>query len=142
MQWRPSWISKMKIFISQRVSGMDREKLKEETKRIKGVLEAKGHEIVSVIDYPPEFVNYSVKRRLSEYAFKRMDESDIILAIIRGEERSEGMLMEIGHILNTDKKIILLIKKEVRNTYLRDMAEKVIEFEDADDLIKQLDNLN
>lgn len=128
----------MKIFISQKVSGMDREKLKEETKKISNVLEEKGHEVIDVIDYPPEFVNLPVGDRLSKYCFKKMDECNLILAIIREDNKSEGMLMEIGHILDTDKKIILAIKKDIKNTYLRSIAKKVIEFNDINDLIIKL----
>ena len=131
----------MKIFISQKVSGMDRDSLKEETKKITETLGNNGHKVTSVIDYPKEFANSSVGERLRNYAFKRMDEADTILAIIRGDDRSEGMLMEIGHILDSDKKIILAIQKEIKNTYLRQIANQTLEFDGFDDLIKQLKNL-
>ncbi len=128
----------MKIFITQKVSGLDREKLKQETKKIAETLKEIGHELIYIIDYPKEFVDLPVGERLVKYAFKQMDECDVILAIIRSEDKSEGMLMEIGHIMNTDKKIILAIKPEVQNTYLRVMAEEVVEFNDFEDLLNKL----
>jgi hypothetical protein len=132
-----------KIFISQRVSGMDREKLKEETEKIAGVLEKKGYGVDYVIDYPIQFTNASIKDRLANYAFKRMDKSNLILAIIRGKDKSEGMLMEIGHILDKkDKEIVLAIDRKVNNTYMRTIADKTIEYNTFEDLLTKLNGMD
>ncbi len=131
----------MEIFISQRVTGMDIEKLKEETKKIAGILEENNHEAIYIIDYPEEFVNYPVKQRLIDCAFKEMDKCDAILVIVKSDDKSEGTLIEVGHILDKDKKIILGIHKDVQNTYLRKIADEVIEFEDIDGLCNKLKEL-
>ena len=71
-------------------------------------------------------------------AFKSIDKCDAYLAIIKNENKSEGLLIEIGYCLANKKKIILLINKSVKNTYLRNIANKVIEFNDRNDMISKL----
>ena len=120
----------MKIFIGQTVGGEDREKLKKEYELVEEVLRNKGHEPVCIIDYPPKIALKDRRERL-KYAFTKIDECESYLAIIRREEKSEGLLMELGHILGSDKKIILAINSKVDNTYLREIADKVIEFSEG-----------
>ncbi len=128
----------MKIFIGQAVTGEDREKLKMECSEIIKVLKEMGHEPLLIIDYPEEVRCLPQRERLANHCFKNIDECDAFLVIMRNGKKSEGMLMEIGHILDTDKKIILAINKNIRNTYLREIADQTIEFEDFEDLKNKL----
>jgi nucleoside 2-deoxyribosyltransferase len=75
---------------------------------------------------------------IMRHALGKVDESDILLAFIRSEERSEGMLVEIGYALARGKYVVLAIREGVRTTSLRELADNVIEFVDTDDLIKKL----
>ncbi len=129
-----------KIFIGQAVTGMGVEVLKKETERVASALRKSGHDAYSTME--KEGKNTFVKKGdWLSHAFEEIDKKDIFLAIVRTEHRSEGMLMEIGYVLAKKKKLFLAINKDVKNTYLRDIADKVIEWKNFDDLIKQLSNL-
>ena len=52
------------------------------------------------------------------------------------------MLIEVGYVLAKKKKFFLAINANVKNSYLRDFADKVIEWKSFNDLIKQLEKLN
>jgi nucleoside 2-deoxyribosyltransferase len=44
-------------------------------------------------------------------AFIEVKKSDVILAFIESEEKSEGMLLEIGYAKALGKKLVLVIKR-------------------------------
>jgi len=44
-------------------------------------------------------------------AFDEVKKSDAIIALIESEEKSEGMLLEIGYAKAVGKKLIVVIKK-------------------------------
>ena len=130
----------MKIFIGQAVTGEDIEKLKQEIIHVYKALEEAGHEHYCTFMEEGEFHEKIPGDKL-RHALEIIDKHDTFLAIVRSERRSEGMLMEIGYSFAQGKNIILAIQKKVNNTYLRQIANKVIEYEDQDDLIKQLEKL-
>lgn len=76
-----------------------------------------------------------------EHAFKEIENSDALLIIIRNENKSEGMLMEVGYALSKKKRILLLIEENVKDTYLRELADDVVEFNDVDGLCDKLKKL-
>lgn len=131
----------MKIFIGQAVAGENIEMLKEECSKIQSVLEGSGHETYCTIN-PKDGVNERTAKEWMNHAFEEINKNDSFLAIIRTEKRSEGMLMEIGYVLAKKKKLIVAVKKEVRDkTHVDDMADEVIEFDDVVDLCKKLEKL-
>ena len=77
-----------------------------------------------------------------EHALNELDRADCILAFIKSEEKSEGMLIEIGYALAKKKKLILAIKKDVRATFVREMTNEIIEFQNLDELCEKLANLS
>ena len=111
----------MKIFVGQAVTGEDIEQLKEEMKSIYSALEQAGHEHYCTFMEGEEFKKMINGDKL-RHAFNIIDKHDTFLAIVRSEKRSEGMLMEIGYSLANNKKIILAVNKEVKDTYLREIA--------------------
>lgn len=129
----------MKVFIGQRVSGENVENLKNEMFEIKKVLESKKIKSYSTLD---EELSFDKAGDWINHAFEKIKEFDTYLAIVRSEEKSEGLLMEIGNILSKGKKFILLINKNVKNTYLRDLADDVIEFKDKNDMLTKLNKIS
>ncbi len=131
----------MKFFIAQKVTGENKDELIGECNKIISLLKEKGHEAYcTMIEDRNEFEKKS-KKEMIKHAFNEIDDSNAMLVIVRGEGKSEGMLMEIGYILGEKKKIILLINKNVNNTYIREVADKIIEFEDIEDLYNKLNEL-
>jgi len=132
----------MKIFIGQAVSGENIENLKKECSMIQSALEGFGNETYCTIN-PKDNVNERTAKEWMAHAFEEIDKHDAFLAIIRSEKKSEGMLIEIGYVLAKNKKLIVAIKKDVRDkTYVDDMAHEVIEFNDVEELCKKLEGLN
>jgi len=127
----------MKFFIGQRVTGEDRNQLREEVKNVVSILEEKGHSGHCTILIGDSFEAKS-RKQVMEHAFRELDSSDAFLVIIRSEEKSEGLLMEIGYVLGNNKKIILCIKEDVKNTYIREIVDNIIEFSDIDNLYDKL----
>ena len=126
-----------KIFIGQAVTGMDIDSLRNETQKITNTLRKSGYLVYSTIEKEGKNT-FKRKGDWVLHAFEEMDKNDIFLAVVRNEHRSEGMLIEIGYTLAKKKKFFLAINVNVKNTYLRDFADKIIEWKNFDDLIKQL----
>lgn len=127
----------MKIFIGQAVTGEDKEILKKDCSKIQAVLSEKGYNSYCTV-HPKENLHEKTHKEIMQHAFDEIDDSDIFLAIIRSEKRSEGLLMEMGYVLSKNKDLIVAIKEGVVNTYVPNLANKVIKFKDIDDLCNKL----
>ena len=60
------------------------------------------------------------------------------------EEKSRGEgyeEIEIGYSIAKNKRIILMINKNVKNTYLPEMFDETIQFKDSEDLIDKIKEL-
>ncbi len=125
-----------KIFIGQRVAEEYGKELIRESREIVDILNKLGHEAYCTL-CEDESLDMTPRDWL-EHAFKFIDKSDIFLAIIRSENKSEGLLMEIGYVIAKKKKLIVAIKEGIKDTYVPSIAEKVIIFRDIDDLKKKL----
>jgi nucleoside 2-deoxyribosyltransferase len=129
-----------KIFVGQAVTGNDINILKNEMKKIYSILKQKGFSVYSTLEEEGK----NLFKKAGDWvihSFKQIDNHDIYLAIVRTEQRSEGLLIEIGYVLSKKKKFILAINEKVKNTYLRDFADKIIEWKDFEDLINKLSKL-
>ena len=51
------------------------------------------------------------------------------------------MLIEIGYAIAKGKRFILAIKKGVETTFIREIADKIIEFETLEELYSKLKKL-
>jgi nucleoside 2-deoxyribosyltransferase len=132
----------MKVFLSYRFTGEDPKVLKKTLMRICNSLEKAGHTHYCSFWKGDLFKEnkYSNKQILN-HALKELDSSDIYLAFIKSEEKSEGMLIEAGYALAKGKKFYLAIQKGVYTNFMREIADKVIEFEDLEELFVMLRKL-
>ena len=128
----------MKCFISYRFTGEDPKELEETLKHICNLLAGCGHNSYCSF-FDPGMMNIGNKNVVLK-AFKEIDSSDALLVFIKSNEKSEGMLMEVGYALAKKKKIFLLIKKGVKTTYVEEIADKVIEFDNLKELKKLIFN--
>ena len=131
----------MKIFVGQAVTGENLKKLKEESNLICSTLSRKGNLSYCTLIEKKGFESKTNHDKM-RHAFQNIDNFDNFLAIIRNERKSEGMLMEIGYCIAKGKRIIIAIKNDVKNTYLPEIADKIIIWNDFDDLIKQLKQIS
>lgn len=130
----------MKIFIGQRVTGEDQEKLKKFSLKISRTLEKNGHSVYChVINKGIE--SNSPGEQMNK-AFKEIDDSDVFLGIVKSNKKSEGMIMEVGYVIARGKRLIIAVKSKIKNsTYLNEMTNEVITFDTTSDLLNKLKNI-
>ncbi len=132
----------MKIFLSYRFTGQDPQLLQENITKISAALTAAGHEVWHSLDSEEHYrAKQFNNKQIMEHALQNLDQADVLLAFVNSEEKSEGMLVEIGYALARGKKFILAIQKSLQTTSIKLMASQVLEFSDLDDLCAQLKQL-
>ena len=125
----------MNIFISYKFTGEIFEDLLDNIGSIEKQLVLKGNNVYSSLQDEEWFKkNKSTNKDILIHTIKKLNESDIVLVFLNSNEKSEGMLMEIGYAMAKNKKIILLIKNGIETNYLRDIAYKVFEFNNIQDI--------
>lgn len=128
-----------KIFFSHRFTGEDIDNLRETLGKITSTLRAEGHEVYCSIEDTAWFQEQKhTNKEIMEHSFRKLDESEVIIAFIRSPERSEGMLMEIGYSLAKGKPFMLALKQDLKTMVLAEIANPFIEFETTEDLCKKL----
>ena len=121
-----------KIFISYKFTGENKKELEKEIKSICNSLGKKGHS--SYCSFLDKNLEGKEKEDIFKSAMDEIDKSDTLFVFLKKEDSCEGMLMEIGYAMAKKKKIILAIKKDVKNTHLRELIEEVYEFDSLKDL--------
>jgi nucleoside 2-deoxyribosyltransferase len=128
-----------KIFISHRYTGENIHELTETLGKITSALRTLGYEVYCSIEDTSWFTETKrTNREIMEHALRQLDSSDIILAFIRSDEKSEGMLMEIGYALAKNKPFALALKTGVKTMCLKEMASPCIEFASVEELCEKL----
>jgi nucleoside 2-deoxyribosyltransferase len=127
----------MNCFLAYRASEADFDEIKKLLSSIRGVLNSLKIENYSVLlDYVAE--NENSGREFMDQAFKKIDNSDFLLVIQNYNERSEGMLMEVGYCIAKGIPVIVAKKNEVTDTYLPEMTDFNIPWNDVDDLLDKI----
>jgi len=131
----------MKLFIAHKFRGVNRVELKKKLEIIISILEKKGYQTFS---YFRDKENWKPKSfpqgRVIKEAFGEIKKCDAILCFVNSKELSEGMSLETGFAKALNKKIILVISKKYSFPTLEAISDKIIRFNDLDDLIKKLSN--
>jgi|SRR3989344_5647110 len=129
----------MKIYIAYKFTAEDPLVLKETLHNISLSLKKANHSVFCSFwksDFFKE--NNFTNKQIIEYAIKELDSSDIVLAFVNSDEKSEGMLLELGYALAKKKKIYLAIKKGVKTVFIEELSDTVIEFDDLEELYSKL----
>lgn len=132
----------MKIFLSYRFTGEDPVELNTNLGAIISTLRGAGHDVYCSIEDEAWFrEKRHTNKEIMEHAFQNLDLCDLLLAFIKSDDKSEGMLVEIGYFMGKGKPVALALKQGVKTTSLAEMANPLIEFTDLDDLCSKLPNL-
>jgi nucleoside 2-deoxyribosyltransferase len=129
----------MKLFISYKFTGEDPSLLKEGLGGICSAISDAGH--TTFCNYNSENLYQESKftvKQIMEHALQELDQCDTLLAWMNSDNRSEGMLIEIGYAKAKGKKIILAIREGVNAHSSRGVADTVIEYSDLSDLFESL----
>lgn len=92
-------------------------------------------------DLPSRSKNYKQHDFVFD-AYKIIDTTDLIFVLINSENKSEGMILELGYGIAKKIPVIVAIKDGVNNTYLPGMANLIIHYKDIGDLVKKIPKIN
>lgn len=132
----------MKYFLAYRFTGEDPKKLDGIIRGVCNSIESAGHNyFCSFFENDFYKKNNYFHKQILYYALKELDKCDIYLALIRSADKSEGMLLEAGYALAKGKTFYLAINKGVNTTFMKEIADKVIEFDNIEDLCHKLSKI-
>ena len=132
----------MKAFVAYRFSGEDPAQLDRLLLAVTSALRGKGVEPYCTFFDEPSFRNKALgAKQIMAHAFSVIDDSDFLFVLQTSNERSEGMLMEVGYCLADRKPIMVATKVGVENTYLPQMATVAFEGTDIHDLYRQIQQI-
>jgi nucleoside 2-deoxyribosyltransferase len=125
----------MKVFISYKFTGEPYQELLTNIGIIENRLVSDGHSVYSSLQDEEWFKkNKPSNKEILDHTIQKMSESDTVLVFLNSNQKSEGMLIEIGYALARNQKIVLLLRKDVNTSYLRDIAHSVFEFNDIEEI--------
>lgn len=131
------------IFLSYRFTGEDINELTEMLGKILAALRSVGHTVYCSIEDEKWFrENHRTNKEILKHALERLDKSDIILAFVKSDQKSEGMLLEVGYMMARGKSFSLALKRGTKTTFLAELAEPLIVFDSIDDLCDKLTKVN
>lgn len=132
----------MKVFVAYKYTGEDFGQLQRIIPDICKAIDSSGNgSFCSFFNDDFYKENKYTAGQILKYVFTEIEKADCILAFILSPEKSEGMLLEIGYALALGKKFILAIKKDLKTTFLHEMADQIIEFETIEELNEKLKKL-
>ncbi|MDP3880609.1 MAG: nucleoside 2-deoxyribosyltransferase [bacterium] len=130
----------MKIYIAYRFSGADPKEVEENLSKIFAALKGADHQYFCTFEKQDYYKQQNIgSKEAFRHSLEAIDNCDTTLAFIDSEEKSEGMLLELGYALAKNKNIILAIKEGI-HTLDKLEANRII-FKDVDDLTNQLQSL-
>lgn len=128
----------MKIYIAYRFTGEDPKILREDLDRVSKAIFELGHEVYCSFDREQYFKdNIFSGKQIVEYSLEKMNECDAVLAYIKSPEKSEGLLIEMGYAIAKKKSIYLLTGKDVKTTYLYQIAKKHLTFSEPQEITQK-----
>ncbi len=132
-----------KFFLSYKFTGEDITELIETLSKILATLRTLGHKVYCSIEDEKSFQeNLKTNKKILHHTLNHLDDSDLIFAFVRSEQKSEGMLLEIGYALAKEKPFVLAIQNGIKTTFLTEIANTLIEFESVNDLCEKLKEVN
>ncbi len=133
----------MKAFIAYRFSGENITKVMPLLMAVRDSLKKKGVESYCTLFDEERFRNNGMSaKEIMSHAFSIIDDSDFLFVLQRSEEKSEGMLMEVGYCIAENKPIIVATKSRIYNTYLPQLATIAFEWSGIEDLSEKIGQLN
>lgn len=125
----------MKIYLAYRFTGEDPAILDQELDTIGEILKQGDHEVFCSFCKEKYFCDNNFdNNEIINYCLPQIESSDILIAYIKSNEKSEGMLLEIGYALGKGKRVIVLIKEGVKTNFVTDLASQVIRYGDFSEL--------
>jgi hypothetical protein len=131
----------MKAFIAYRSTGEDPKLLEPLITSVRDALTDKGID-AHCLFFDEQIIienNYS-PRQILDYAFKFIDGSDFVFALQSSDNKSGGMLMEVGYSLAKDIPIVAAVKKGLEFKLISNVADVTLPWTDNSSLIEAIQN--
>jgi len=129
----------MKTLVAFRFTGEDPKQLEPLMVAIRDTLQAKAITVYCTFFDEDEFQGKSLgPKQIMEHAFGVIDSIDFLFVVQTSDNKSEGMLMEVGYCIAKDIPVVTATKTSVGYTYLPEMANLALRWKDPDDLKSQL----
>lgn len=130
----------MKAFIAYRSTGEDPQAVKPVLVAIRQAFKSRGVDIYST------FFDGTIKRSLGdhqimEHAFGVIDSADFLFVVQTSDNKSEGMLIEIGYCLAKKIPVIVATKDTVTKTYVPSLGSQSFKWSTTEDLAKAITGL-
>jgi nucleoside 2-deoxyribosyltransferase len=135
----------MRAFVSYRHTGESEDSIKPLLEAVRETLAARGVSIHNTFFDVREgrFDKPGLEpKEFMREAFKMMDRSDFLLVLQTSEERSEGMLMEVGYAIAKQLPVVVATRSGVAGTYLPQMGSLSFQWGDEEQLRDQLGRLD
>lgn len=134
----------MKCFLAYRVTGEQPSELNKMLVGVKESLKEVGVEsYCTVLDYKGNISKENKNaKEVMEHAFDEIGKSDFLFVIQTSEDKSEGMIMEVGYCIAKSIPVLVATRNDVRHTYLPDMGKATFKWDDLknlQDIIKKFD---
>ncbi len=129
----------MKIFVSFRYTGADQQSLAALMPIVRDSLVSQHIET-----YCPFFFEEAYRkqnfttRQVFDEVFRELSTCDCVVVILNSNEKSEGMLIEIGYAIAKGIPIVLAKHTDVKQTYLPQLIPTMITWSSLDDLADAL----
>jgi len=132
----------MKTFIAYRHTGETDEALHKLLLPVREALAQKGVEAYCTFFHEDEFTDDKLTPQdIMAHAFGIIDDIDFLFVVQASEQRSEGMLMEVGYCVAKEIPIIVSVRDTITNSYLPDMADVTMRWQNVPDLCRQISEL-
>ena len=123
------------IMISYKFTGEDIKAIQNLLGIVYEVLTSKGIEYFCNFSFDDHYKdNNYTHGQIMRHCFEELDKTKCLLVLLTSNNKSEGMLMEIGYALAKNKKVIIARHRDVHDTYLHDMDLDLIEWDTLEEL--------
>ncbi len=82
------------------------------------------------------------KRQILDHAFSVINESDFLFVLQTSDNKSEGMLMEVGYCFAKGIPILACVKDSVKSSYIPELTPFKMSWSNPDDLIQAIRNFD
>lgn len=137
----------MRIFLSYRFTGEKLEDVASLLLPVKSALEQLGHTVYT--NFYDEHLQPGTENHKSflpkdymSYAFAKLPSQDVVIVLLNSNNKSEGMLLEVGYALAKGIPVVTAAKKTVTDTYLPQIGKLSFTWENIDDLVEKIKALN
>lgn len=131
----------MKAFIAYRSTGEDPQVVEPVLIAIREAFKGRGIEVYST------FFDEAIKgkslgvRQITEHAFGILDSADFLFVVQTSDNKSEGMLIEVGYCLAKRIPIIAATKNTVTKTYMSAIVSQSFKWSTIEDLVRTITDL-